>query len=329
MHSISRRNALLSAASLACPALVSAQGAKPLHVVVPYPAGGLVDLQARIVAAPLGRSLGQPAVVDNIAGAAGAIGLLRVATAAADAQDIGIGTDSDAVLAPLVNADLRYRSGQFRLLGLLSTAPMVLLAGPRVEAASLRQLLATASQDRREWSFGSYGVGSNAHLLAEDFARRSAIRHLHVPYKGIAPLVQDLLSGQIDLSFMPLAASVPDLVAAGKLKLLGVASPSRHARFPSVPTMDESMGMKGFVHRSWSAVVVSPEMSSAGVQRVHGALHAVLQEPGVRSQFEAAGLELAAPMSLEEGQRFLDAEVERNKALAMLLAAPAKAAAAR
>lgn len=326
MHDLSRRHALLSAAALAVPAWAAAQTAKTLHVVVPYPAGGLVDLQARIVAAPLGRALGQSAVVDNIAGAAGAIGLLRIATAAADAPEVGIGTDSDAVLAPLVNGELKYRSGQFRLLGLLSTAPMVLLAGPRVEAANLKQVLLAASQDRRQLSFGSYGVGSNAHLLAEDFARRSGIGLLHVPYKGLAPMMQDLLSGQIDMSFVPLAASVPDLVAGGKLRLLGVASAARHARFPAVPTVEETLGAKGFVHRSWSAVVVSPEMSGASVQKVHGALHAILQEPGVRSQFEAAGLELAAPMSLEEGQRFLDAEVERNKVLASLLT-PTKGAA--
>lgn len=285
---------------------------RTLRLLVPYPPGGSVDYLARLLAAPLRDAAGQSTVVENIPGAAGAIGLQKLLLDAADGSEVAVGTDSDAILAPMLNSELRYRPGQFLCLGLINSAPMLLVAGASPRAEGMAALLGGSGV---RVSFGSYGPGSNAELLAQDFARRASLDAVHVPYRGIAPLVQDLLSGQVDMAFLPLAGSVPEMLQAHKLRALGSASRERHRLLPEVPLIAKLPGFEGFVHTSWAGMLLPQRTPPSDVARLHGAIQKALRNDAFRKQVESGGGTPGAPMSLLDAQRFLDAEVRRYAGL--------------
>lgn len=285
---------------------------RTLRLLVPYPAGGAVDYVARLIATPLQVASGQPTMVDNVSGAAGAVGLQKLLLDPADGSELAVGTDSDAILAPMLNGELRYKPGQFLCLGVINAAPMLLVAGPAARAGDISVLL---KDKDRSIAFGSYGVGSNSELLAQDFARRASLNVVHVPYRGIAPLVQDLLSGQTEMSFLPIGGSVPEMVAAQKLRAVGIASRERHRLLPAVPVIATLPGFEGFVHTSWAAMLLPQRSAPADVARLHAAVQQAILDPEFRKQLEAGGGTPGAPMSLIDAQRFLDAEVQRYAAL--------------
>lgn len=290
-----------------------AQGDQVVHLVVPYPSGGILDAQARLVAPTLKRQLQREVVVDNVAGAAGAIGLQKALSAAGGA-DLVAGTDSDVVLAPLFNPELKYRPEQFQLLAVLGSAPMALVTRPGLDHAAWETLAAAAVDGGATVRLGSYGTGSNAHLVADDFARRARMRWLHVPYRGAAPLLQDLMGSVVDGAFLPLAAGVPDLVRTGKVHLIALAAPARLPAFAEVPTFEE-LGVQGFVHRSWSALLVPAAASAQSVDRLRAAAVATAQDADVRHQLAAMGVGPVPLATAEQAQAFLAAEVRRYHAL--------------
>jgi tripartite-type tricarboxylate transporter receptor subunit TctC len=309
-----RIGAVLAASFLCTCALAQETAGRPIKLVVPYPAGGVVDFQARVLATGLRRALHQELAVDNISGGAGAIGLQHLASAPADGQEIGMGTDSDTILAPMLNPDLKHTPGQFRLLGMVASAPMAIVATPQLEG-SLSQVLTNSRRDAKELTFGNYGTGSNADLLAKDLAHRSGVQVLHVPYRGIAPLLQDLMSGQVEMAYLPLAASIPDMVSSGRLRLMAVASEARLTAFPQVPTLAEATGLPDMVHRSWSGLMLPRATPAAITRRLHAALQETLASAEVRSQLEKSGLDTGPSMTLDEAQRYLDSEVARYRRL--------------
>jgi len=302
-------------AALALPPIAAPAGAatpaQTLHLLVPYPAGGAVDYLARLLAEPLRAQLQRPVVVENVAGAAGAIGLQKLLEGPADGHAIAIGTDSDLILAPLVNPDIRYSSADFSFLGTVNVAPMVLVAGPRTGTQPLAALLGPRAEPL---AFANYGMGSNAHLLALKLAQRARIEALHVPYRGIAPLLQDLLSGQVDVAFLPLGGSLPDMLAAGKLRCVGVAAAQRHPLLAGVPTFDEA-GYGPFVHLSWGGVLMPRGAPTAVVAELHRGVQRAIEDPHLRAQLAATGGTASAPMSLAQADRFVQAELARYRLL--------------
>lgn len=298
---------------LAWAGVAVAQESRALRLVVPYPSGGILDMQARLIAPALKQQLQREVVVDNLAGAAGAIGLQHV-LAAPEGAELVLGTDSDVVLAPLFNPELKYRPGQFRLLSVLGSAPMALIARHGFDAARLQRLVAGDAGGDGDLRLASYGIGSNAHLLADDFARRLALRWLHVPYRGFAPMLQDLMGGTVDAAFVPFTAGVPDLVRSGKLQLLGVAASHRQADAPQIPTFEE-LGLRGFVHRSWSALFVPAAAGAGTATSLRAAAMATTSDAEVRRQLAAIGLADLPLASAEAAQGFLDAEVARYRSL--------------
>lgn len=288
-----------------------------LHLTVPYPAGGTVDLLARQLAAALRPALRQEVRVENLPGAAGALGLQKLLQSAADGHELALATDSDAVLVPLVNPQLRYRTEQLRLIGLVARSPMVLVAGAGLQGAELAPWLAEARRPAaRPAVFGSYGVGSNSHLCAEDFQQRTGLIGVHLPYKGIAPLLQDLLGGHVDLAFLPLAGGIHEAVAAGRLRALGLAAAERDARLPQLPTLAQALGLGGFVHHSWAGLVVPAAVPDAVAQRLAQELQDTLRSAEFQQTLLASGSQPAPPMDLAQAQQLLLAEVERYRPLA-------------
>ncbi len=314
-HALARIS-LATAGLVAGPAFAQVANPHIVRLVVPYPPGGLIDQQARLLATPMQRELRQDVIVDNVPGAAGAIGLQRLLAAPADGHELAFATDSDAVLLPMISSDVRYRPGQFRVLSLVAHGPMVLLAS-QGWTAELRDTIAEGrSGALRARTFASYGIGSNSHLCAEDFATRAGISLVHVPYKGVAPLMGDLLGNHVDLAFLPLAGPVLEVIKAGKLRALGVAAPERDPRLPQVPTIDQASGLKGFSHASWSAVVASDAMPEAKARELHKALHAAVANTEFQRELTRTGGLPMPVLDYEQDQAFLVAEVARYRRLA-------------
>lgn len=315
-------------AAWACqPALSQVLPANVTGLIVPYPAGGTIDQQARMLAPALRAELRQDVVVENIPGAAGAIGLQRLLAAPADGRELAIATDSDAVLVPMVNADVRYQGQHFRMLGVVMQAPMVLLASSGFDAPDLRSLLdARSAGTPPTRRFANYGLGSNSHLCADDFATQAGMPAIHVPYKGIAPLMQDVLGRHVELTFLPLVGPVLEHVRSGALRAYGVAAPERDPRLPGVPTMAQAGGPTGFAHASWSAVVVQASMPEARARQLHRAVQDSLASASFQRELERSGGLPTQAMGFEQAQGFLLNEVQRYRRLADAWLARAPAA---
>ncbi|HXD05045.1 MAG TPA: tripartite tricarboxylate transporter substrate binding protein [Burkholderiaceae bacterium] len=288
-----------------------------VSVVVPFPAGGPADWIARELAPGLQRALGSQVVVENVPGASGALGVGRVLGGPRDGAHLLIGSPSEVIVAPEVNLALQYRAEQLRLLGVSAVAPLVLIARPDLPFATVRDLLKHARDTReRELNYGSYGVGSIAHVVAEAFRRQTGARLVHVPYTGAPPMLQDLMGGQIDLAFLPLAGNLLDLVAAGRVRALAVAAPREAPQLKGVPVLDAAAGLQGFDYELWSGLLVPADTPEPLCRRLNAAMRATLSDEALRERVAAAGTTLASPMSLEEAQQFFTQEIARYRAVA-------------
>lgn len=313
-----QRRLVIAAAALAATGL-RAQGfpSRPLTLVVPYPAGGPADVNARLMLPALRKSLGQTVIVENVAGASGGIGIQKLLNAPADGHHVMMGTPSDVILAPLVLAAVRHKPEQLRLLGLASRGPLMLVAGPHVRAKTLEELVAEARKPgARELTFGSIGPGSLYHLVGEDFAARQKLRMTHVPYKGMAPAVQDLMGGMVDVAFLPSAGNLVDLVLSGKLRTFAVCDEQRLSRLPELPTIAQAIGLKDFTYEIWGGLFVPRTVPLDVAQRLNDAVKAAQNDAEFRSQIEASGSVAGSPVTLAEADRFLTEQTERYRRLA-------------
>lgn len=211
---------------------------KAINLVVPYPAGGPSDFVARQLQPELNRLLGQPVIIENIGGVGGAIGIQKVLSAPADGYNMTLGTPMELVLAPLAMSAVKFKPDDMKLVAQLVTTTMVLITRKDLPANNVEELIAMAKKPgAKELSYGSVGPGSLYHLIGEKFAQQTGTKMLHVPYKGAAPLMTDLMGGQIDMVFIPLAGSTPAMITEGKVKALGLTTKTAHPRFPNIPAM--------------------------------------------------------------------------------------------
>ena len=263
--------ALLLIAGLAAALVAQAQPypSRPIRFVVPFPPGGATDVMARTLAARLQESLGQPVVVENRAGAAGAIGSEAVAKAPGDGYTLLLGTISTHGTGPAVNPNLPYNVGKdFTAISLLAHAPLVLLVHPEVPAQSLQDFLRLARSGQPP-AYGSNGNGSYNHLAVELLKGLVNVDLLHVPYKGAGPAIQDLIAGQIKFGAHDIAGVAPH-IRSGKLKALAVASKQRIPGL-DIPTAAES-GIANFEVTAWYALFGPPAIPPAVLSRLHGAV---------------------------------------------------------
>jgi tripartite-type tricarboxylate transporter receptor subunit TctC len=264
-------SSLLVLAGLANPLCVNAQEYpnRPIRFVVPFPPGGATDVMARTLAARLHESLGQPVVVENRAGAAGAIGSEAVAKAPADGYTILLGTISTHGTGPAVNPKLPYDVNKdFTAISLLAHAPLVLLVHPEVPVQSLQDFFRLARSGQPP-AYGSNGNGSYNHLAVELLKGLANVDLLHVPYKGAGPAIQDLMAGQIKFGAHDIAGVAPH-IRSGKLKALAVASKQRVPGL-DVPTTAES-GIADFEVTAWYALFGPPGVPAPVLSRLHGAV---------------------------------------------------------
>jgi tripartite-type tricarboxylate transporter receptor subunit TctC len=270
-------------------ALAQTYPAKPVRVVVPFPPGGGTDIVARTVTPKMAEILGQPFVIENRAGAGGNIGTEAVAKSPADGYTLLVASASTAINTTLVPNLSWTFSRDFAPVVLMVVNNHLLAAHPSVPANNVRELLALAKAKPGHVTYASYGSGSSAHLTAELFKLMAGVDLLHVPYKGAAPAVNDLLGGQVNIIFADVAAMLSHL-KSGKLKPLGIGAAKRFEGLPEVPTIDES-GVPGFEAGGFLGLVAPAGTPPAAIQALNAAAQRSLALPEVRDRL----LALASP----------------------------------
>ena len=266
---------------------------KPVTLLVPFPAGGSTDMVARALSTKLGTTLNQTFVVDNKAGATGTIGATQVKRAAPDGSMFLVTSLGPLVIAPHLIKGIQYDAlKDFDTITVAVQAPNVLVVPATSPHKSLADVIAFEKKNPGKMTFASSGNGSSDHLTAELFWQQSGTSGLHVPYKGGAPAISDLLGAQVDASFQNVNAVFPH-IKAGKLKALAVTGDKRSAVLPEVPTMAEA-GVKGVDVYSWQAVVAPKGLPADVRAKAHDSMVAALNDPAVKQQFTSIGLEIVA-----------------------------------
>ena len=263
---------------------------RPIRMVVPFPAGGPTDIVARPLAQKLSESLGYQVIVDNRGGAGGVIGADNVAKSAPDGYTVLMGTVGTQAINVNLYQKLPYDPLKDLLpVTLVAAAPVALVAHPSVPAGSVRDLLALAKSKPGALTFGSAGSGSPGHLSGEIFKSMTGAPIMHVPYKGSAPAVQDLVGGQITLMFDPVQ-SVLTYVKSGRIKAIAVSSAKRSKVLPEVPTIAEA-GVPGYETMAWWGVAVPAKTPDAIIKRLHVEIVKALALPAVRERMQEIGIE--------------------------------------
>ena len=318
-----RRQVLVQAASTALavgiglPAMAQSSASKTITLLVPYPAGGASDFVARKLQPDLSSKLGQTMVVDNIGGAGGSIGLMKALGAAPDGHMIVAGTPMELMLTPLAIQGIRYKPDDFRLAAQLISTNMVLAVRPNLDVKSVEDLIALARKSAdKPLSYGSVGPGSMYHLIGEKFAQVTKTKLLHVPYRGIANVIPDLIGGQIDMAFLPMAGPVMPTIADGKLKALGITAKAPHPLFRQYPGMASMPGLSEMEFDLWLGLQVAKGTPDDVVNRLNKTAYEVMQNAELRKALEATGNAILAPRSVAELARIYASETERYNAIA-------------
>ena len=282
---------------------------RPISLMVPYSAGGPADALARIVNGPLAKLLDQPVLVENLGGVGGALGAQKVLYAPADGYYLFQGSPNEVILAPLLNAAVKVRAEDFRLVQPISNGVLVLVVGKDLPARNVDELIALArSRADKPLTYGSVGIGSLNHLIVESMQRRAGTKAVHVPYKGNAPLLNDLAGGQLSFAVVVYSAAIDGMADQGWLKVIGQLPATRSILLKNVPTVGEGKELPDFHYTTWAGFMLRKNTPEPIAKRLNLALGIVLQDPEVRSQLAAQTLEAATPMSLDEAARFFEAE---------------------
>jgi tripartite-type tricarboxylate transporter receptor subunit TctC len=291
---------------------------KPLTIMVPYPVGGVSDAIARIFGGPLSRHLGgQTVIVDNLGGVSGSLAAQKVLSAPADGQMLFQASPNELILAPLASKSVKLRAEEFRLVQLISTATMVVYVRKDLPAQTIDELIELARKSKdKPLTYGSVGIGSLYHILVERMQQLTGTAMTHVPYRGGAPLIQDLLGGQIDFAVIPHGAAGQALAGQGKLRLIASLDAKRSELLGNLPTVAESKALKGFSHTIWTGYTVPRQTPEDVVKKLHAALGAVITEPRVRGELQAQYQSVAPALPLAEADKFYAREIATFRTLA-------------
>lgn len=260
---------------------------KPIRLIVPFTAAGTTDIVARIIAEPLSQALGQPVIVDNKAGAGGAVGSAELARAAADGYTIGMATVSTMIIIPASNSKLNYSQTDFVAITNIATTPNIIAVSANFPAKDGKEFIALVKANPGKYAFASSGKASINHLLGESFQYLSGTSLIHVPYRGSGPAINDVIAGQVPILVDQISSSKP-FIDAGKLRVMGVIAPKRLPAYPNLPTMEE-LGLKGFTEQAWYGVVAPAKTPAPQLLKLGEAMKKVMANPDVRTRLEAAG----------------------------------------
>ncbi len=291
-------------------AFAQAYPAKPIHLVVPYPAGGPLDIMARAIGQKLTEAWKQPVIVDNRAGAGGNIGADAVAKAAPDGYTLLMGAVATHAINPVLYSKIPYDPiKDFAPVALVAQVPNILVVNPSVPAKSVRELIELARAKPGSLNFASGSTGSTGHLAGELFNTMAGVKMVHIPYKGAAPATTDLLSGQVQLMFDNLASALPN-VKAGKLRALAVTTLKRSPAVPDLPTIAES-GLPGFDLTTWFGLFVPAGTPPEIVAKLNAEVVRALNAKDMRERLEKMGTEPPADNTPEHFAAFVRSEAAK------------------
>jgi tripartite-type tricarboxylate transporter receptor subunit TctC len=283
--------------------------ARPVRIIVPFPAGGGADFMARAAGQKLGEALGQSFVIDNRAGAAGVIGTDLVAKATADGYTLLLGTTGTHATNPAVLSNLPYDPVRdFAAVSIFGNAPFILCAHPSLPVKNVRELIAFAKKHPNELTYGSSGIGSSTHLGFELFALSAGIRIRHIPYKGLPLAMLDLVAGNTSLVFDAIPSAMP-YVKSGRVRVLAVGSLQRSSAAPEVATVAES-GLPGYEMGSWYGLFAPAATPREIVQRLSVETVKAVAAADVRGRFVSLGTDPIG-LSAEDSVVLLAREIER------------------
>lgn len=282
---------------------------RPIKMVVPFAAGGGTDIMARLVATSMSSTLGQPVIVDNRAGAAGSIGSDQVAKAAADGYTILMATVSTHAINPALYPSLPYHPlSSFTPISLLARVGGIVAVNARSRFMSLADLAAAMRKSPGKYSFGSQGVGGFGHLMGEMFNSQAQVKSEHIPYKGAAPALQDLMAGNIDVIYDTLPALLPHL-QSGALRALAVTTAERAPSLSQVPTSAQA-GFPAFLASTWNALLAPAHLPAEVQAQLSRAAVLAIQDPGVRARMGDLSADPVGSSAAELSD-FMRAELQR------------------
>jgi tripartite-type tricarboxylate transporter receptor subunit TctC len=307
---------LLLGCAAALPLLISAPASaedaypsKPIHLIVPFSGGGVVDSIARIVGQQLSAKYGQPVIVDNKAGAGGSIGTEFVARSAPDGYTLLVVSPGHAVAPSLIKGVTWNPVRDFRAVEGFGVIPNVFVVPPDVPVKNMKELIALAKSSQTPLTYATAGIGTSNHLSGELLAQSAGIKLTHVPYKGQPEALNDLLAGRVTMMPLTAALAVP-YIKDGKLRALAVTTDKRSSALPDLPTVAEAANLPGYAVGTWFGLVAPAKTPDAVVQKLSTDIAAILAQPEVKAKFDVLGMELA-PQSPKQFDAFIASEFDR------------------
>ena len=290
----------------ALPALAESFPSRPIHVIVAYAPGGTGDVVARIVADKLGPALGQTVLVENRAGASGAIGATAVLQAPADGHTLLLGQTGEVVVNPYWMTSLTYEPKDLQPVALATVVPLGLAIPGKAPYATMAEFFNAMKDSGKQFSFASAGTGTPGHLAGEYLSAKLPGKLVHVPYKGAGPALNDIIGGHVDMYFSGLPPVMP-MMKAGTVKVLAVSSAKRADAAPDIPTVAEATGFADFDFTLWQGFFAPKGTPKEVIARLNGEINKILKEPATRQKLLQAGANVM-PQSTEQFAAFVAAE---------------------
>lgn len=319
---ISRRAAVASALALAA-RLAGAQGAsKPVTLLVPYPAGGLSDVIARMVEKPFSKAAGQMVIVDNLGGASGSIAAQKVLNTPADGSLVYQGSPNELILAPMALQAVKYKAEDWRMVQVIGSFPMAVLARKGLPANNVDELVALAKKAAAEGkplTYASVGVGSLYHFVGASFAHAIGAQMNHVPYRGLAPALQDLGGNLVDVAFFVVDSRLPGFVDQGLFKVIAtMAQPGKpEAKFlEKYPSITDHKAFKDFAFDAWTGYFVRKDTPEGVVAALNKNLATAMSDAEARKKLEDLGGRVPPMMSVADAQKEFERQTARFRAIA-------------
>ncbi|MDB5374460.1 MAG: tripartite tricarboxylate transporter substrate binding protein [Belnapia sp.] len=288
---------------------------RPVRVVVPFPPGQATDIMARLVAEQLGQRLGQPCVIDNRSGGASVPGMELIAKAPPDGYTLGMASSGPLSINPAVMSRLPYDvERDFAPVALVFTTPLIAVVHPAAGFGSLAELVAKAKAAPGQYDYASGGPGSSLHLAAEAFCQQAGIQLNHIPYRGSAPAMTDLIAGNVKLMFDSLAAALPH-IQGGRVKALGVTSAARMPQLPELPTVAEAADLPGFEILGWAGLIAPAGTPAPIVDRLAAETLALVRSAPITARIIELGA-TPAPLGPAEFGGYIRSELIKLRAIA-------------
>jgi tripartite-type tricarboxylate transporter receptor subunit TctC len=289
---------------------------RQINMIVAFPAGGPSDVVGRVMAKAISEHTSQPVIVENVVGVGGSLGVVKAASAPADGHTILAGSPLELIYTPLGVAAAKNKPEDMRMAALVGRTAMVIAVRKDLPVNTMAEFIEFAKKAPKPLAYGSTGVGSLYHLMAEDAARIGGFKALHAPYNGLAPYLKDLMGGVLDWAVLPVAGPVPGAVDSGQVKALAVVSAAPIARLPKVPSIRDTSGYGNYDYSIWIGLQVSKNTPDAIAASLNSAVLAALAKPDVRKAVEATGTIIAPPMTLSRLDGFYKEEIANGAAVA-------------